>query len=46
MLRNQTFSAIQVIIDESFAQIWFQQDDAAHYGREVHNHLNTVFPNR
>jgi len=44
MLRNQILPAT---ISENFDQIWFQQDGAAsHYGREVRNYLNTVFPNR
>lgn len=47
MLRNQIVPAIRRIAGDNFDQTWFQQDGAApHYGLNVRNYLNTVFPNR
>lgn len=47
MLRDQIVPAIQAIAGYNFEHTWFQQDGAApHYGRNVRNYLNAVFPDR
>lgn len=45
MLQQQVVPAIQASVN-NFEQIWFQQDGAPpHYGLEVRQYLDIVFPN-
>lgn len=47
MLQNEILPAIREIAGDNFENIWFQQDGAApHFGLNVREYLNTVFPNR
>lgn len=47
MLQNQIVPALQNMFGQEAQNIWLQQDGAPpHYGREVRQYLNNVFPRR
>lgn len=47
MLRDDIVPDIRNIFDLNFDTVWFQQDDAPpHFGLEVRNFLNAIFPER
>lgn len=47
MLRNQIIPALQNIAGDNFGTLWFQQDGAPpHFGLDVRQHLNHVFPGK
>lgn len=47
MLRNEIVPTIKEIVRDNFENVWFQQDGAApHFGLNVREYLNRVFPHR